>query len=318
MSFSTEQAVTCLENYSPTLQDNISNANGLLYFMNKKGKIIKGQAGEYLEEDLMYAENGTAKWYSGFETLDVSANPVLTKAEFNWKQHNVNVVMSGLEELQNAEGKTRKHNLLKARITVAEKTAKNDIAAGMFADGTGTGGKEMGGLQLLVPDDPTTGIVGGIDRSTNVWWRSQVLTFTSLSVSATPTGAEMKSAMTRLKTLLTRGTDKPDVIVCDAVYYQIYKDACVDIKRTGTGIMGDAGYEYVEFEGVPVIYDENCPASHMYFLNTDYLQFKVGKNRFFQTDKGRMAYNQDAKVIPLYFAGNFTVSNASLQGVLIA
>lgn len=318
MSFTTEQAVTSINNYSPTLQDNISTANGFLYFLKSKGKIIKGQEGPALEEDLKYAENGTSKWYSGYEILDVSANPVLTKAEFDWKQNNINVVMSGLEELQNGGSKTRKHNLLKARIEVAELTGENALAVGTFADGTGTGGKEMGGLQLIIPDDPTTGTVGGIDRATNSWWRSQVLNFTTLSIATTPTGAEMKSAMSRLMTTLTRGKDAPDVIVCDSIYYQIYKDSCTDIKRTGTGIMGDSGYQHVEFEGKPVIYDANCPASHMYFMNSKYLQLKVGKNRFFQTDKGKMPYNQDAKVIPLYFAGNFTCSNSNLQGVLVA
>ena len=32
----------------------------------------------------------------------------------------------------------------------------NNISSGVYSDGTGSGGKQIGGLQLLVADDPTT------------------------------------------------------------------------------------------------------------------------------------------------------------------
>jgi hypothetical protein len=50
---------------------------------------------------------------------------------------------------------------------------KNKMGAAVYADGTGSGGKEIGGLALLVPDAPTAGTVGGINRATWAFWRSQ-------------------------------------------------------------------------------------------------------------------------------------------------
>jgi hypothetical protein len=50
---------------------------------------------------------------------------------------------------------------------------KNKMGAAVYADGTGSAGKEIGGLALLVPDAPTVGTVGGINRATWAFWRSQ-------------------------------------------------------------------------------------------------------------------------------------------------
>ena len=62
-----------------------------------------------------------------------------------------------------------------------------------------------------------------------------------------------------------------------------------------------------------------CPANHMYFLNTDFIKFRPHRRRnMVPIGAERMAVNQDAMVKLIGFAGNLTLSNALLQGVLIA
>src|SRR6185437_10843948 len=102
----------------------------------------------------------------------VAINPqdTFTSAEFDIKQLMVAVSISGLEQLQNA-GEERSINLVASRVENAEDTMKNVVALAMYADGTGSGGKEIGGLQLLVADTPTN-TVGGIDRNTWNFWRN--------------------------------------------------------------------------------------------------------------------------------------------------
>ena len=85
----------------------------------------------------------------------------------------------------------------------------------------------------------------------------------------------------------------------------------------------DAGDKALEkFKGADVIYDGgqggNCPANYMYFLNTDYLYLRTHKDRDMKVIGGdRMAVNQDALYRIIGWAGNLTMSNAALQGVLI-
>jgi len=69
---------------------------------------------------------------------------VLTAAEFNYKQLAGNVTITGLEQIQNS-GKEAIHNLLKARMRNLEKSMTNTVATGLYADGTGSSSKEIGG-----------------------------------------------------------------------------------------------------------------------------------------------------------------------------
>jgi hypothetical protein len=62
-----------------------------------------------------------------------------------------------------------------------------------------------------------------------------------------------------------------------------------------------------------------APANTMYFLNTNYLYFRPHRDRnFVPIGDDRQSSNQDAMVKLIGFMGNMTMSNASLQGVLIA
>jgi hypothetical protein len=70
---------------------------------------------------------------------------------------------------------------------------------------------------------------------------------------------------------------------------------------------------------VPVIYDDQCPRSHMYFLNTDYLFLRPAKGREFKFRLGeKSSVNQDALVMPVVWAGNMTCSNRARQAVVCA
>jgi hypothetical protein len=62
-----------------------------------------------------------------------------------------------------------------------------------------------------------------------------------------------------------------------------------------------------------------CPASHMYFLNTDYIHYRPHEDRnLVAIDPKRFSTNQDAAISLIGWAGNMTASNCSLQGVLKA
>ncbi|MGH6892227.1 MAG: phage major capsid protein, partial [Dongiaceae bacterium] len=181
-----ELVTTTLRNRSKKLADNVSLNNALLFRLKERGKQRPFDGGRTIVEELEYAENSTFMWYSGYETLNISPSTVFDAAEFQIKQASVAVSISGLEELQNA-GKERVIPLLEKRIQNAEKTFMNQMAAGVYSDGTAAGGKQIGGLNLLVSSDPTTGTVGGIDRATWTFWRHYLYDFSVKSITASAT-----------------------------------------------------------------------------------------------------------------------------------
>lgn len=310
-----EIITTTLKNRSGKMADNVSNNNALLRFLRESGNTMIEDGGETLVQELDFAENSTFKFYSGYDVLDVAATDVISAAEYDWKQANVNITVSGRQMRQNGGSKTRVINLVNARIKNAESTAANQISTSIYSDGTGSGGLEIGGLQLLVADDPTTGTVGGIDRSTFSFWRNIAFDATT-DGGAAATAANIIGYMNDVHVQLIRGSDRTKIIVADSNYYTLYEEALQSIQRITRTDMGESGFETIMYKGVPVMLDQAAPTNHMYFLNTDFLFWKVHRDANFSFKEEKTSINQDAIVKPLLFMGNLTMSNASLQGIL--
>jgi hypothetical protein len=305
-----------LRDRSGKYADNVSKGNIILSITKEKGAWESAE-GRTIIQELEYSE-GNFQWYSGYEAINVSPPDTLTAAEFNWKQAASSVSISGLEsEVQNV-GKAQVISLAKARIKNAEHTMKNQVTVGMYATGTGNSGKEIGGLQLLIADTPTSGTVGGIDQGTYTWWRNQSFDATT-DGGAPVSAANVEGYMNDVFLRCTRGNDKPNVIIADRIYYKAFWSSMQAHQRVTDEKTAKAGFTNLAFaSNVPVVYEDSTgmPASHMYFVNTDYLHFRYAENRLFKPMKELRPVNQDADIHLILFAGNLTCSNRSLQGVL--
>jgi len=278
-----------------------------------RGKIKPFSGGSKILQELSFAENSNAGFYSGYDLLPVGVSDVISAAEFDIKQAAVPVVISGLEMLQNS-GKEQMIDLLEARLQVAEDTMANLIATSIYSDGTGSGGKEITGLDAAVPLDPTTGVYGGIDRATWTFWRSKVR-----DVADTAT---LQADMNGLWSQLVRGTDRPDIIVMDNVVWEAYVASLQANQRFNDASVGDLGFPTIKFMGCDVVLDGGiggaCPAGTAFFLNTKYLHYRPHRDRNMVplSPNRRYATNQDAEVQILGWAGNLTSSGAQFQGRL--
>lgn len=316
----TEMLTHTLNSRTRKLADNITNNSALYSRLKAKGRVKTVSGGESILQELEYAENGTGMWYSGYEQLAITPSDIATAAEYAWKQYAVQVIMSGLEMMKNS-GKERMIDLMGSRIRNAEKTLTNAMAAGVYAAGTGTSGKEMGGLQLLVADTPTN-TVGGISGTTYSWWKNVAYDVSSAQSSAA-SSTNIQSHMNGTYLQLVRNNEAPDLILSDNVYYKLYLASLQTIQRITSDKMGQAGFESLKYMGADLVLDGgrggNCPASHMYFLNTDYIFLRPHADRnVTQLDPDRYSVNQDAVVKILAWMGNMTCSNRFMQGVLKA
>lgn len=315
-----EIVTTTLRNRSKKLADNITNNNAILRKLNSRGNVKTFSGGRTIVQELEYAENSTYTRYSGYEVLDISPSDTFTAAEFNIKQAAVGISISGLEQLMNS-GPNAVIDLLSSRVKNGEKTMQNGITADMYSNGTASSSKQIGGLQLLIADAPVTGTVGGIDRASFAFWRNISSTVSALTV-AVGTGNVLTS-MQNVWTQLVRGNDGPDLIIQDNNHFNKYW-ASLQAQQRFTkegGNEASGGFTSLMFNNVPVILDggvgNNCPSFHTYFLNTDYIFFRPHSDRnFVPIGDDRFSVNQDAMVKLIGWAGNMTLSNAFLQGVL--
>ena len=155
-----------------------------------------------------------------------------------------------------------------------------------------------------------------IDSSAQSWWRNQFYDFSTESVTASAT--TIQHAMNRTYLRTSRNADLVDFIVGGETYFNYYEESLQANQRFTKADVGEGGFVSYKYKGADVFYDPNCSSTRMYFINSNFLHYRPHSDRNFTTDDRKAAVNQDAVVVPLYWAGNLTSSNRSLQGVLCA
>lgn len=309
---------TTIQSRTKTIADNVTKNNALLMWMSKRGNIKTVSGGNTIMQELSFAANGNAGFYSGYETLPIAAQDVISASEYNWKQAACPITISGLEQLMNS-GPERMIDLLEARINVGESSMQNLIAISLYSDGTGSGGKEIDGLAKQVATDPTTGVVGGIDRATWPFWRNKVFKATTTGGSAT-TAANIGGYMNQLWANLVRGSDRPDLIMMDNGYWALYVESLQAQQRFTSSESATRGFMTLKYMDADVVLDGGIgggmPVKTMYFLNTKYIFYRPHsqRNMVSLNPSKRYSVNQDAEVQILAWAGNLTMSGAQFQG----
>lgn len=307
---------TTIQQRSRSIADNVTKNNALLARLNQRGNIKTFSGGSSIFEELSFAQNANAGWYSGYDLLPVAAQDVISAAEYDIKQLACPVVMSGLEQLQNA-GREQMIDLMESRISVAESTMQNVASDGVYSDGTGSGGKEVVGMDAAISTTPSTGTYGGIDRAAWAFWRNK---YTSNAGPLTITN--ILPAMNTMWASLVRGSDRPDLLVMDSLFWTFYTSALQAQQRFTDPKMAEFGFPTIKFMDADVVLDGGiggfAAARTCYFVNTKYIKWRPHRDRNMVplSPNRRYATNQDAEVQIIAWAGNLTTSGAQFQGRL--
>jgi hypothetical protein len=311
----TDIVATTIQNRSRSIADNVTKNHVVSTKLDQRGNVKPFGGGNTIMQELSFAQNANGGWYSGYDLLPVAAQDVISAAEYSIKQLACPVVCSGLEQLQNA-GREQMIDLLEGRITVAEATMANLLSGGIYADGTGSGGKELTGLNAAVPTVVNAGTYGGIDRATWAFWRPKLQSGTVL------TKDNIGVAMNTLWANLVRGSDRPDLIVFDNLFWGLYMASLQAQQRFTQAETGKLGFPSIKFMDCDVVLDGGiggfCPASTGFFLNTKYLFLRPHSARNMTTlsPNRRYSINQDAEVQILAWAGNMACNGQQFQGRL--
>jgi hypothetical protein len=170
-------------------------------FPGGKGDIVISVKGDYGNT----AAPGTNDKLVGYQlddTVNYYTPANLKQARFPWKEHHIGISMTHSELKTdgisvtdtNGEG-TSEHSGRDATVLVGLfEDALQDLSeryatslnALLWANGTADP-KALAGISALVTENPSTGLVAGIDRASKVWWRNRAYTAAmGVAVGATP------------------------------------------------------------------------------------------------------------------------------------
>jgi len=305
---------TTLQNYQPTLVDNIFKDLVLLNHLNEKGRVRVEEGGTQIIEPLMYAVNDTVATYSGYDAIDLTPQEGISAAEYDWKQMAASIAISGIEEAKN-RGTEAIIKLLNAKIMQAEMSLKTTLNEQLFGSpGVAPAAKDLNGLGNLIGTQNNS--VGGIDASTNTWWNPTQAT----TMAATLSLVNMADVYNRA----SRGSDVPDLIITNTSLFEKYESLLTNNVRYQDVTKANSGFQNLMFKQTPIVFDlelaVDASDAPMYFLNTKYLKLTGLNGYWFKTTEfqnGTVA-GIDARYALVLAYGNLTCSNRTRQGFMTA
>ena len=295
----------------PEITDNIYHSNPIWFRLYKANKrIVRG--GTQIEVPLMYSRFNSGGMYTGYDMLDLTPQDTVKNGAWDWKQAYVPVVVDGLTLIK-TDSPEAIADYVRLYFTQAEMEMCEILATGTWGVG---GGNAIDGLSLAVA---SSGTYGGLSKSANTWWQSQID-----SSTATLTA----SALQVLFGSATDGGRHPTIIVSKQAQYNRFWALNTSLQQYTVEPAGadeqlaSAGFSNLLFNGVPWVVDSHVPADAgtsrdpIFMLNEDYLWIAVSPRADFYMEDFQTAINQDAMVAKLLWAGNLVANNCARQAKL--
>jgi hypothetical protein len=302
--------------------DAIFNSRALFFLLQDGGFKQKAAGGRLFEEGVEYAENTTFKSYGELETLDTTRIDVFDAAQFSPKICAGTVVYSELERLR-AQGSSGKYDLLADKLENGKNSHIQNINEMCWSDGTGNGGKDFGGMQLLISSTPTTGTVGGINRATFAFWRNRQGTGTKTTTAFDNLRAQMRSVYNQCS--LGGIEMQPTGAITTRAVFEGYESLLIANERFTSSdkkTKGDADAAFkndvLTFKGAKLCYDEDAPSGNLYFFNPKVLKLTYYEGGWMKMYPEVDPANQLSNVHKVATFGNMTTSNPRHLGVVTA
>lgn len=270
-------------------------------YLNSKGKVML-DGGASIVVPLEVARNSTAKFYDGYDMLDVTAQDNHTAAQYKWKQGYASVSISGREANIQNRGESALMNLLSMKQKNAEKSLRDIINQKLH--GASNTAKEITSLVTLID---ATSTIGDINSTANTYWQAEVKTG---GVFAAQGIADMRNLYNTLK----NRQGNPDMLITTQTIFEAYEATMTPQIRYTSLETGDTRFKDLEFSGAKIRFDDQCAPGVTYFLDSDALQLYVNEGVNFIYNDFVRPPDQDAKVAQFLVGLELATSNRRLLG----
>lgn len=282
-------------------------SNALMAWAFATNRVEYEDGGYNITNPLIVGRNPNVTSYEYYDTLPIAQTNEFDTVEYNWSRVAGTVIISDQEEDEN-RGETAIFKLMKAKMDVLEESIKEKFSSYLYSAG---GGTDPFGLPTMIPDDPTTGTLGGINRASESQWRTSAYDFDS-NLNET----NIEEAFDDILMDLTVKGDKPDLILAGRNILRSYRQAVrdkivINLGETSKGKqMMDLGFAGVSHQNIPMLYDEDCNVNKAYFINSKYLRLHMLKHVNMKVKKLDSPWNVDATGSRVVWQGQYCMWKA--------
>jgi hypothetical protein len=248
----------------------LSNAVYAYLFASKR--VITEDGGPQITNPLIVGRNPNITSMEYYDPIPVAQTNEFATVQYTMARVVGTVIISDQEQDEN-KGSSVIFKILEGKIKALDESIKEKFSDYLVSTGSGT---DPNGLPNLIPDDPTTGSIGGINLATEAQFRPSVYDFNGLLDAN-----NIEEAFDDVLLDLTRGTEKPDVLFSGRDVYRLHRTAARDkqqisLDSSGTGkALTNLGIVGTTHQGTPLIFDEKLDPDTIYFINSKYLSLHI-------------------------------------------
>lgn len=297
--------------FLPRLVDNFFTSMPLLIRLMEREQITE-DGGDQIRQPIIHT-NSPADAYVGLEVFDTSDTDTMTAFQFDWKQYFGNITVPGTDMIRNGGGSRAVLDVVQAKMQIAELSLKDQIATDVFGDGTRRAGV-ITGLNAAIDDGSNTPTYGGISRTSGAVSLQNAAKGNLDAAGGSLTLDIMQSNYGSASI----ANENPDMIITsqvlwDKVWARVQPQQRFPADRNSDRPLAKAGFSTITFNNADVVVDNHVPAGTMYFLNTNYIEMIIHRDRNFDFTGFKEPSDQDAQIGQILLATELVVSSPRLQ-----
>lgn len=272
--------------------------------LERQGGIVRKSLGATIEAPLDYQRNpGTTFLATDLQATSLTKTEVITSATYAIAEVSVPVVWSKKDEVQNPT-ENQKIVLVKSLLENGITSHDDIIEQSLFLTSTN-------GFLGLITHVPATGLGtdGGIDATTNVFWRNKSNTYVD--------DTDIEAAMTVTWNQCAKGSGskiQPTLIVSDGATQAVFEGSQQSQQRYVNTEDLKAGFKMLAFKTARYVFSQYGD-TNVYFLNPTAFQLVVSKEYFRDKGDTQEIPNANGFVTKIYSALQSVTNNRSRLGV---
>lgn len=267
--------------------DGIINKNFLFSAMKMKDKqdgsakrfqVIEG--GLEFWNGIMKAENTNFKWQSNTADMTAQLQDPSERLRFAIKTFTGSVVINKLHEAQN-KGKAMMKEFARTLREQAESTIPNQFNSAFWNTSPATDEPES--LPSIISATPTTGTIGGLNRSGNAYLQNIAYT-TAVADIGSEAGIAALTRQRLRASIGSGGADAPDLgIMNDELYAGLSGYLATLNRYRPDDAMAQLGFDTIKLGNMTLSFENTnnigspntITDAYIYMINSNYLKFKV-------------------------------------------
>ena len=347
-----ERVALALDEMLPTIYHQVALATPLLNQLEMTPHKEERNGGARIRVPLRTGKNTSFESFGKGDPHEPKIYPSAMFAYYNYKQAAGDVLIDWVEEREHAGG-GNVMDLLQLRVQDLIDSASEDMNKMLWASLVGNNGKDLNGIQSLIPTDPRTGILAGLDRASHIFWRNcywdnntsgyaygtpPIDTTLGAPVGVGAFGAiagggagargysQCLKLMNRILNNCSAGETLSDYfIITEELVYDQYVDGIPQHMGGVIAYSNEPSIVQWNFGGalfrgsVPILKDSinmGAPSGTMFFVNKKYLKLISDSGAWFTWTADRSPYNQFAKARYLMLRGQMVLYSPRKMGVL--